>query len=171
MVDQQQRLDGEYGCDVAVVDRQQIVAVCRLATGRQIRRAAENHGIVAVEPADDELVVNLVPDAADVRHLVERRRQYGVHRLAGDEHARLLANRKQSNTAGVVGNPIAENILVCMKVLQCLVNRTFAFRHFHHGKQYAANAVALALLPFLGKCDRPIPEVLARRGPRRAARR
>jgi len=48
--------------------------------------------------------MNLMPDAADVAHLVERRRQLRVLRFSGDEHARLPPRFVQRDSARTIGD-------------------------------------------------------------------
>src|SRR6476661_4064477 len=81
VIDQRQRFDSEDGGNVLVADRQQIVAVILLTPRRKIGRTAKHHLIRSVKPAHDELGMNLVLDAADVRDLIERRRQLRLDRL------------------------------------------------------------------------------------------
>jgi hypothetical protein len=54
-----------------------------------------DHRIVAVQAADDEFVVNLVPRQA--RRLVERRRQGNLTGLSGDLNAGRLPGRIEEN--------------------------------------------------------------------------
>jgi hypothetical protein len=67
VVDERQPLDGEDRGDILIVDREQIVAVRLLSAEGEIRRTATDHGVRAVETADDELLVNLM-SASDIRH-------------------------------------------------------------------------------------------------------
>jgi len=60
MVDERDRFDRKRGDDVLVVDLEQVVAVVGLALNREVRRAAVDDRVGAVEAADDKLVMHLV---------------------------------------------------------------------------------------------------------------
>src|SRR5262245_54378582 len=73
VVNKSQGLDSERGGYIGVADREEVIAIGGFAARRQVRGAAIDHRIIAVQAADHELVVNLVSRRA--RYLVEWRRQ------------------------------------------------------------------------------------------------
>lgn len=58
VVDEAEGFDGEKSGDVRIADRQEVVAVLLLPAERQVRRAAVDDGVVPVEAAHHELVVD-----------------------------------------------------------------------------------------------------------------
>ena len=93
VIDQAERFDGEDGRHVAVVDGDQVVAVLLLAAERQVRRSAVHDRVGRVEPADDELVVDLVAEAETPGTWSKGGGSWRVAGLAGDEHAGLPPGR------------------------------------------------------------------------------
>ena len=112
------------------MNREQIIAIRGFAARREVRGAAIDHGIIAVQAADHELVVNLV--AGKARHLVERRRQGHLARLAGDLNPGRLPGRVEENTLRGVRDTVAEHGLCRVKLTQRLADRARTHGNLHH---------------------------------------
>ena len=87
MVDERQSFDGEHGRYITVTNRDEVVAVYLLPAEGEVGRPAIDNRVLTVEPAHNEFVVHLMTEAADIRHLIEGRRQLRVDRLAGYENS------------------------------------------------------------------------------------
>src|ERR1051325_6358914 len=98
VVHERQRLEREDRRDVWVVNRDQVVAIYLLTRQREVRRATVHHRILAVESANDELVMHLVSEPHS-GHLIERRRQFGRRRLSRNERPGFLARHVDEDAA------------------------------------------------------------------------